>query len=340
MMKYRLFGRRSGLRVSEFALGTGMLGKAFGYGTEPDDIRPIFEGYANAGGNLIDTSDAYQLGQAEQVLGTLLAADREHFVIASKYSRSASSTPIAAVVGNHRKAMVRSVEDSLRRLKTDRIDIYFAHLDDGVTPIDEIVRGLDDLVRAGKILYAGLSNFPAWRVALAATLADLRGWTPISAVQVQYNLIERAADRELLPMSQALGLGVMAWWPLGGGVLTGKYRRGEKGRATELGRGTAPMSGGAEAVLDVLVDIAAETDASPGSVALAWVRAKGLIAIIGPRTRAQLDDNLAACEVVLSDLQLNRLQLVSRPVLGYPYDLLAQQQSHLGIDDDRRGLVA
>lgn len=323
-MRYRIFGQRTGLKVSELALGTGMFGTAFGYGARPDEVRSILHGYAEAGGNFIDTADNYQLGESETLIGEFLAPHRNDFIIASKYSRGAVPKPSLAALGNNRKAMVQSVEASLKRLKTDRIDLYFVHMDDGVTPVDEIARGLDDLVRAGKIVYGGLSNFPAWRIATAANTADLRGWAPISAIQVEYSLIQRTTERELLPMANGFGLGVMGWSPLGGGLLTGKYRKGEKGRATDL-KGSVlhddPVRNAP--VLDALTTLADELDANPGQVAIAWVKAKGVLPVIGPRTRAQLDDNLAAATLKLSDNQLRRLDELTAVSLGYPHELLA-----------------
>jgi len=324
MMRYRIFGRRTGLRVSEIALGGGMFGTAFGYGAAPDEVHRMLDAYAEAGGNFIDTADNYQLGESETLIGEFVASRRDEFVIASKYSRGASHQPALATLGNNRKAMVQSVEESLKRLKTDRIDLYFVHMDDGVTPIDEVVRGLDDLVRAGKIVYGGLSNFPAWRIATAASTADLRGLTPLAAIQVEYSLLQRTTERELLPMAEAFGLGVMAWSPLGGGLLTGKYRTGAKGRATDL-KGSvlhdhpernAPL-------LDTLTAIARDLDSTPSRIAIAWVRAKGVLPVIGPRTREQLDDNLAALAVTLNDEHLRRLDHVSDTPPGYPHELLA-----------------
>ncbi|WNG29112.1 aldo/keto reductase [Cystobacter fuscus] len=322
-MRYRIFGQRTGLKVSELALGTGMFGTAFGYGAGPDEVRDILRGYTEAGGNFIDTADNYQLGESERLIGEFVAPHRDDFIIASKYSRGAVAAPSLAVLGNNRKVMVQSVEASLKRLKTDRIDLYFVHMDDGVTPVDEIARGLDDLVRAGKIVYGGLSNFPAWRVATAARTADLRGWAPLAAIQIEYSLIQRTTERELLPMAEGFGLGVMGWSPLGGGLLTGKYRKGEKGRATDL-KGSVlhddPVRNAP--VLDVLDAIAEELDSNPGRVAIAWVKARGVLPVIGPRTRAQLDDNLAAAALQLSDDQLRRLDSITSVPLGYPNELL------------------
>ena len=323
-MRYRIFGRRTGLKVSELALGAGMFGTAFGYGSPPDEVHRILQGYAEAGGNLIDTADSYQHGESERLIGEFIRPHRDGFIIASKYSRGASSHPALAELGANRKAMVQSVEASLKRLGTDRIDLYFVHMDDGVTPMEEIARGLDDLVRAGKVLYGGLSNYPAWRVALAANTADLRGWASITALQAEYNLLQRTTERELLPMADGLGLGVMAWSPMAGGLLTGKYRRGEKGRATEFkGSVLHQEAEKRDAVLDVLFSVAQELGATPGQVALSWVRAKGVLPVLGPRTRAQLDDNLASLSVRLSPEQLRRLDEVSAVPLGYPHELNA-----------------
>ncbi|AKT41536.1 aldo/keto reductase [Chondromyces crocatus] len=332
-MRYRMLGQRTGLKVSELALGGGMFGTAHGYGAEPDEARRILEGYLDAGGNFIDTADNYQLGQSETLIGEIVGPRRNDVVLASKFSSSAVREPSLGVLGNSRKVMVQSVEDSLKRLKTDRIDLYFVHMDDGVTPLDEIVRGFDDLVSAGKIVYAGLSNFAAWRTATAVRTADLRGWTPIAAIQVEYSLLQRTTEREILPMAEAFGLGVMGWSPLAGGLLTGKSRRGETGRATGfkdtafkdiLFHESAPQQ---VPVLDALLAIGEELGVSPGQVAIAWVRAKGVLPVLGPRTRAQLDDNLAAATLTLTSEQVRRLDEVSAVPLGYPHELLAAPQS-------------
>ena len=234
-MLYQAFGRKTGLRVSALALGTGNFGTGWAHGAERAEAKKIFDSYVAAGGNFIDTADTYQVGQSEQMVGEFIAADRDHFVVATKYTLAAAPNSGLSRTGNSRKNMLRSVEDSLKRLHTDRIDLYWAHFADGLTPIDEILRAFDDLVRAGKILYAGLSNFPAWRIARADLLAELRGWSPIVGVQIEYSLAERSADRELLPMIEALGLGGALWSPLGGGFLTGKYRNSDEGRKKELG---------------------------------------------------------------------------------------------------------
>ena len=235
-MRYTTFGRRTGLRVSELALGTGSFGTGWGHGAEPAEARRLFDRYLEAGGNFLDCADTYQNGEAETLLGEFIAADRDRLVVASKYTLGADDKAGIAATGNSRKAMMASVEGSLKRLKTDHLDLYWVHMADGLTPVEEIVRGFDDLVRTGKIHYAGLSDFPAWRAARAATMAELRGWAPIAGLQIEYSLVERTPDRELLPMAEGLGMGVALWSPLGGGFLTGKYRRGEEGRLQRLGR--------------------------------------------------------------------------------------------------------
>lgn len=322
-MRYRVFGR-TGLRVSSFALGTGNFGKGWGYGAEREEAQKIYATYREAGGNFIDTADQYQFGQSEAMLGDFIAGERDDVVLATKFSLGDRIDSGLQRTGNSRKAMIQSVEASLGRLKTDRIDLLWVHMPDGVTPVDEIVRGLDDLVRAGKILYAGLSDFPAWRVASAATLAELRGWAPVAAVQMEYSLVERSAERELLPMAAAFDLGTVTWSPLGGGLLTGKYRKGESGRAQGLG---AVIHGESDArktaIVDELLAIAEETGRPAGQLAIAWVLARGMLPIIGPRTLDQLADNLAAADAALAAEHLQRLDAVSRIALGFPHEVVA-----------------
>jgi len=236
------------------------------------------------------------------------------------------------VTGNSRKAMVASVDASLNRLKADRIDLYWAHMSDGVTPVEEIVRGFDDLVRAGKILYAGLSDFPAWRVARAATIAELRGAAPIAGLQVEHSLVERSTEHELLPAGHALGLGVVSWSPLGGGMLTGKYRQGEKGRAEGFGGRVFQAENSAQrtAILDTLIAVANDAGVTPSEIAIAWVAAKGSLPIIGPRTLAQLQNNLAAAKLTLSAEQLTRLDEVSAIPSVFPYRVLNDPETRQG----------
>jgi len=311
-MKYTSFGK-TGLRVSQVALGTGNFGTGWGHGADPDTSTAIFNAYAEAGGNFIDTADVYQFGQSEEQIGILLQGRREDFVIATKYSNGAQPNANRLVTGNSRKAMVASVEASLKRLKTDRIDIYWVHHPDGLTPAEEIVRGFEDLARAGKILYAGLSNFSAWRLARTVTLAELTRTVPIAAAQFEHSLVHRESEADLFPASHALGLGIVTWSPLGGGMLTGKYRQGEKGRAEGLGGRVFQPENSAQRtqILDTVIAIAGEIGASAGQVAIAWAGTHGAVPIIGPRSMSQLTDNLGALSLELSSEQISRLDTAS-----------------------------
>ncbi len=329
-MRYKVFGR-TGLRVSSLALGTGNFGTGWGYGADRETAKQIFDGYRTVGGNFIDTADQYQFGQSEILTGEFIANERDDIVLATKFSLGDAPTSGLQRTGNSRKAMIQSVEASLKRLNTDRIDLLWVHMPDAVTPIDEIVRGLDDLARSGKILYSGLSDFPAWRVATAATVADLRGWSPISALQIEYSLVERTVERELIPMASAFGLATVSWSPLGGGLLTGKYRKGETGRAQGLG---AVIHGESDdrktATVDAVLAIAEETGLPAGQIAIAWVLAKGTtLPIIGPRTKEQLDDNLSALNVRLTEEQIARLDTASAIPLGFPYDTVTGSRNRL-----------
>jgi len=311
-MKYTLFGK-TGLRVSQLALGTGNFGTGWGHGANHDDSAATFNAYAEAGGNFIDTADIYQFGQSEELLGTLLEGRRENFVLATKFTNGAVPNADRLVTGNSRRAMVASLEASLKRLKTDRIDIYWVHHPDGVTPAEEIVRGFDDLARAGKILYAGLSNFPAWRLVRAVTLAELSHAVPIAAAQFEHSLVHREPEADLFPASKALELGIVTWSPLGGGMLTGKYRRGEKGRAEGLGGRVFQPENSAQRtqILDTVLAIAGELDVSADQVAIAWSGTHGAVPMIGPRSLAQLTSNLGALALELSAEQLGRLDTAS-----------------------------
>lgn len=313
-MQQTSFGR-TGLRLSQMALGTANFGQRWGHGADAAESAALLDAYAAARGNVIDTADVYQFGQSEEILGSLLAGRRDDFFLATKFSNGASPKAGPLVTGNSRRAMVASVEASLRRLKTDRIDLYWVHHPDGVTPSEEIVRGLDDLARAGKIVYAGLSNFPAWRVGRAVTLAELTGAVPIAALQFEYSLVHRAPEADLLPAAQALGLAAVTWSPLGGGMLTGKYRQGERGRAEALGGKVFQAENSAErtAVLDAVLAVAAELHATPDQVAIAWLMGRDVQPLLGPRTLAQLRSNLGALQVTLSAEQRRRLDAASAP---------------------------
>ena len=333
-MKYKIFGNKTGLRVSELALGTGTFGTRWGYGSQPDEAKRIFDRYIDAGGNFIDTADGYQFGESEELLATMIAEKRQNLILSSKYTMGGQSL---LTTGNSRKNIIQSVEASLKRLKTDYIDLYWAHLSDGQTPIEEIVRGLDDLVRDGKILYAGFSNFPAWRIANASLMADLRGWSPIAGIQIEYSLIERTPDRELLPMAEALGLGVAFWSPLAGGLLTGKYRNPETHETSRKKEWNGFLvkdeaSARETAILDTLEDIAHETGSNVSHIALAWLRQKhqntllSTVTILGAKNITQLEDNLGSLSVNLTYEQMQKLNDVSAISLGSPHEIISQSQ--------------
>jgi len=329
-MEHFTFGRNNGLRVSALALGAGMFGSRWGYGADQEDIPKIFERFADAGGTFIDTAASYQLGEAEENLDRLLDGRRDSFTIATKFAIGGPEGNGVLQTGNGRRAMVRSVEGSLRRLGTDYIDLLWVHFPDLVTPLDEIVRGLDDLARAGKILYAGLSNFPAWMSARAATLAELRGLIPVSGVQLEYSLVERSADRENLPMAEAIGLGVALWSPLGGGVLSGKYRSSTVGRLTEWDRLVHTEDEPVKvATVDAVIEVADQIGVSAAQVAVAWLLERrrrsltALVPIIGPRTVEQAESYLASLDLELDDDHYRRLDEVSRVDPGQPHNQIA-----------------
>ncbi|RMG43317.1 MAG: aldo/keto reductase [Candidatus Dadabacteria bacterium] len=331
---YRLLGK-SGLRVSPLCLGTMTFGKEWGWGSTPEEAKEIFDIYTEAGGNFFDTADFYTGGTSEKLLGKFIASERERFVVATKYSLSTRrGDPNAG--GNHRKNMVQSVEASLRRLGTDYIDLYWLHVWDNTTPIDEIMRGLDDLVRAGKVLYIAISDTPAWQIARMNTLAELRGLSRFIALQIEYNLVRRDAERDLIPMAQELGLGVLPWSPLAGGVLTGKYSMEDLKRqqtaappATPFGqeRRLVKLTEKRLKVADTVKDIASEIGRTPAQVALNWLLLNPAVVspIIGARTPEQLKDNLASLEFRLDQNQIQRLEEVSAIEPGFPHDFLKGQ---------------
>jgi aryl-alcohol dehydrogenase-like predicted oxidoreductase len=301
-MRYRLFGR-TGLRVSELLLGTMTL-------HDEQQARRILDVYADAGGNVLDTASAY--GESEAVLGAVVER-RDRFVIGTKYTLSRDAAdPNAA--GNHRKNLVLSLEQSLRRLRTDYVDILWVHLWDRHTPVEETMRALDDVVRAGKVLYVGASDAPAWFVARANTLAEWRDWTPFSGLQVPYNLLRRDVERELLPMAEALGMSVAAWAPLAAGVLSGG--------STRVGELTPRDHAAAAAVRKV----ADELGATPAQVALAWTRTKSaaVLPLVGVSRPEQLTDNLRALDLELPAEAVGVLESAVEFERGFPADFIAE----------------
>jgi aryl-alcohol dehydrogenase-like predicted oxidoreductase len=335
-MHYKLLGP-SGLRVSEICLGTMSFGDAWGFGADEKESHHILAAYAEAGGNFIDTANKYHEGQSEEIVGRFLGSGRDRWVLASKYTLAmCSGDPNAA--GNSRKNMRQSVEASLRRLRTDYLDLLWVHAWDYTTPVEEVMRGLDDLVRAGKVNYVALSDAPAWIASQANTLAALRGWSPFIALQIQYSLIERTVERELLPVAEAFGLSVTAWAPLGGGVLTGKYTRGSR----EAPQDTKRAAGNRMRLTEHNLQIAREVDrvadelgTTSAQVATAWVRQRGerIIPIIGVRKLDQLQDILGSLDIELSAEQLLRLDEASRIELGFPYDFLRGPEGQMVYGD-------
>ncbi|GAA1883290.1 aldo/keto reductase [Streptomyces durmitorensis] len=329
---YRLLGR-SGLRVSPLALGAATFGTEWGWGAEQDEARKLFDLYVEHGGNFIDTANTYTDGSSERLLGEFARDNRESLVLATKYTTlRRPGDPNSG--GPHRKSLFASVESSLRRLNTDYIDLLYLHVWDFTTPVEEILRGMDDLVRQGKVLYVAISNAPAWQVSRMQAIADLRGWSPLVALQIEYNLIERTGERDLIPMAREMGLGVVPYSPLAGGVLTGKYGRADlTATDTPVNDGTRKdftiANGGLTErsldIADVVREVATELGRTTAQVGLAWtLRNPGVTSsLIGARTLPQLQDNLGALEVDFTASQLARLDEASAIELGFPHAMLA-----------------
>ena len=343
-MRYKLLGR-SGLRVSELALGTMTFGEEWGWGASEPESRRMFDAYADAGGNFLDTANRYTEGTSERYVGEFISADRDHWVVATKYTLwTRRDDPNFS--GNHRKNMIQACEASLKRLGSDYIDLYWVHAWDFTTPIEEVMRGLDDLVSAGKVLYVGISDTPAWIVSRANTIADFRGWSPFVGLQIRYSLIDRTAEADLLPMARALDLAVTPWSVLGAGVLTGKYSRGNEPADGRAKAGAATRERNLE-IAEIVVSIAEQIDCTPSQVAIAWVRQQDalVIPLIGARNLPQLTDNLGALDVRLTDDQLARLDEVSRVDLGFPHNFVTDPNildlvsggSWERLDNHRRG---
>src|ERR1700731_4178118 len=329
IMKYRLLGK-SGLRVSEAALGTMTFGDEWGWGSPKDEAEKVYETYREAGGNFIDTANFYTGGTSEKFVGEFIKGHRDSVVLATKYSNAVpGNDPNAA--GNHRKSMMQALEASLKRLQTDYIDLYWVHIWDGITPVEEVMRGLDDIVRQGKVLYVGISDAPAWWIAQANTLAELRGWTQFTGLQIEYSLIERTVERELVPMAQALNLGVLAWSPLARGVLTGKYHgegKAEGARMTNEGmKEFLPEEQRAARIISAVKSVSEQTGRGMAQVALAWLRHRTVpvIPIIGARKVSQLQDNLASLDLELSAEQLKSLDGASQIELGFPQSIYERE---------------
>lgn len=342
MLKYNLFGK-SGLRVSELCLGALTFGEENGWGASKEESRAMFDAYAEVGGNFIDTANIYTKGTSEKYVGEFISHERERFVVATKYSLSTNDgDPNAS--GNQRKNMVRAVDASLKRLNTDYIDLYWVHAWDFMTPVEEVMRALDDMVRAGKVLYVGISDTPAWIVSSANMLAELRGWTSFVGLQIEYNLILRDAERDLLPMARSLGLTTTVWGALAFGLLSGKFNKSDKAsspdsqtaRITQVGHEPSASLAGMDmkyllnernlSIAKEVSAIAGELGASAAQVALAWIKDASLIPIIGAQRLSQLKDNLGCVDITLNDRQRQRLDDLSRIDLGFPHSFLADEK--------------
>jgi len=329
---------RSGLKVSPFCLGAMTFGQEWGFGADAQTSTAILDTYIDRGGNFIDTANLYNAGSSERIIGDYINGDaalRHKLVIATKFSANMHPGNVNAG-GASRKAIVAACEESLRRLKTDYIDLYWQHWYDPFTPVEETMRALDDLVSSGKVLYIGVSDTPAWKVTQAQLSARFNGWAPLVALQIEYSLLERTVEADLIPMAQEMGLGVTPWGPLRAGMLSGKYQRGNlkaesAGRQQSIARNDNDH---AFDVVDVVVKIAEQRNTSPAQVALAWLLSRSGVAspIIGARTLAQLTDNLAALEVKLAPEEIAELDAISKPRVDFPHEFLvgALQSSYAG----------
>ena len=343
-MRYKLLGR-SGLRVSELCLGTMTFGETWGWGASKAQCKKMFDLFAESGGNFIDTSVNYTDGESETILGDLLKADRDHFVVATKYTLTQPENADPNAGGNSRKNMMKSVERSLKRLQTDHIDLYYLHMWDYMTPVEEVIRGLDDLVRQGKVLYVGFSDTPDWIVAEANARAELMGWSRFVAMQIPYSLLDRAVERAILPMASHWDMAVLPWGLLEAGILTGKFLKGTSD-PTRIDPEKLDLSEKARGVVREVQKVSEETDRPMAQVAINWVRQQQdkaqIIPILGARRLDQLQDNLAVLEWQLSDEQLKRLDEASAIDLGFPHNFLEGNRYIFGatfdkIDNHRAG---
>jgi len=322
-MRYKLLGR-SGLRVSELCLGTMGFGTEWQWGCTKDEAQKIFNLFTEAGGNFIDTANLYTAGTSERFLGEFMATNREQIVLATKYTLSTTTNdPNSA--GNQRKNMIQAVEASLKRLGTDYIDLYYLHAWDFATPVDEVMRAFDDLVKAGKVLYVGISDAPAWVVSQANTLAELRGWSRFVGLQLKYSLLERTPERELLPMAKAFDIAVTAWSPIAAGVLTGKYLKGITSK--RIASNSQLFNEHHTEIVKEVVKIAEEIGCQPVHVALNWLRQRNqvIIPIIGVTKSVQMEDCIKSLDYKLNNEQMERLDDISQIVLGFPHDFLRSE---------------
>ncbi len=321
-MNYKLFGQ-SGLRVSELCLGTMGFGTEWKWGADKTVSKLIFDAYANAGGNFLDTANRYTEGTSEKFLGEFIASDRDHFVVATKYSLRDKPGDLN-FAGNHRKNLMRSVRESLKRLNTEFIDVLWIHAWDQWTPTEEIMKGMEDLITRGLVHYIGVSDTPAWVVSQANTIAQFRGWSQFIGLQIEYSLIQRTVEAELMPMAKAFGMTVTPWAPLAGGALTGKYLKGDKGRLPEASvrLGERPVL-----ITKKVVEVADRLGVTPSQVAINWTRqhkGQSVIPIVGATKVAQVKDVLGCLKFELPLDAMDELNEVSKIDLPFPQKFFAE----------------
>ena len=323
-MRYSLLGR-SGLRVSKIALGTMTFGTGVEWSRSEDEARAVFETYAEAGGNFIDTANVYMGGESERIVGRLVASDRERFVVATKYANAVPGASDPNAAGVHRKSLTQSLDASLKRLGLDYIDLYYVHWWDFTTPVEEVQRALDDAVRAGKILHIGLSDVPAWVVSRAQAFADLRGVAPIAAMQLEYSLVQRSIEREHLPLARACDIAITAWSPLAGGILSGKYTRAAKAEGLRRmdSMQLQPLDDRNRRIAEAVDALAERLGVRPAQVALAWLIAAGVIPVVGATSAQQMSENLGALDLDLAPADLAELNAASAFDAGHPYSMLS-----------------
>jgi aryl-alcohol dehydrogenase-like predicted oxidoreductase len=321
-MRYSLLGR-SGLRVARIALGTMTFGAGAEWSRSESESRAVFDAYVEGGGNFVDTANMYMGGESEKMLGKFIASDRDRFVVATKYANAVPGAGDPNAAGMHRKSLTQSLDASLKRLGLEYIDLYTVHWWDFTTPVEEVHRALDDAICAGKILHIGLSDVPAWVVSRAQAFSDLRGLAPISAMQLEYSLVQRSIEREHLPLASAHNIGVTAWSPLAGGILTGKYTSGNRGGTKRMdSMQLQPLDDRNRRIAEALDGVAAKIGAKQSQVALAWIMSRGVIPIVGATGPEQMRENLVAVDLVLDSETLAELDAVSAFDAGHPYSML------------------
>jgi len=326
-MKYRLLGN-TGLRVSEIALGTMTFGTEAGWGADRKTSKQMYDAFVNAGGNFIDTAnEIYTGGTSEKFIGEFIQSERDTIVLGTKYTDAMPGTdPNRA--GNSRKSMMQSLNRSLRRLNTDYVDLFWLHSWDFMSPVEEVMRSLDDMVKQGKVLYLGISDAPAWVISKANMYARQNGLTPFEASQIEYSLIQRTGERELLPMAKDEGMTTLAWSPLSSGILTGKYNTDkDKGNRRLDVAQFAALSERNLGIAAKVIEIAKKNEVSPATVAIAFIKQQGLIPILGGTKLSHIESNLESIDFVLGAEDMEILLQESAIELGFPHDFLKATQA-------------